>query len=378
MQPVLFEEVRAHNGYRIGIATLVAEKTLNAISLEMSRLLTAKLRQWQADPSIAAVILQGKGDKAFCAGGDLLQLHRAMRLHHASPERDDVLANRYVYDFFACEYRLNHLIHTFPKPFISWGNGYVMGGGLGLAVGASHRVVTEHTRLAMPEIVIGLYPDVGGSQFLAQVPDQLGRFLALTGATIGAHDAIMGGMADVAITHGMKQQVLEALLDLPWDGNDHPRVTDVLARFMRQSEKDGVFGPSSLSRHHDLLARACAGTSLQEVVAAIAAIHSDDPWIVKAQQQMAGGAPGSLWLTWELQRKAATMSLADVFRLEMGVSLRCSHKGDFAEGIRALLVDKDRRPQWQHASVADVTQDWGDTFFVPPWEPSGNPLHDLI
>lgn len=375
--PVLFEEINAHHGYRIGIATLAAEKTLNAISLEMSGLLGAQLRQWQADPSIAVVLLQGQGDKAFCAGGDLLQLYRSMAAHHASAQRDDVLANRYVYDFFACEYRLNYLIHNYTKPIISWGNGYVMGGGLGLATGASHRVVTEHSRLAMPEIIIGLYPDVGGSKFLGDMPDKFGRFLALTGSSIGAQDAIATGVADIAMTHASRKNVIEALIDQHWDGNDHDRVTDILMHFARQSEQAIAAGTTHLQMHRDAIVAACAGDTVQDNVAGILTMTSDDPWIRKAQQQLAAGSPGSICLSYALQQRAREMSLADVFRMEFSVSLRCAQRDDFAEGIRALLVDKDKQPKWTHAHIDAVTQEWLEGFFQSPWPACEHPLHIL-
>ena len=211
--PVLFEELTAANGRRIGIATLASEKTLHAISLEMVSLLTPQLQRWQADPGVAMVLLQAQGEKAFCAGGDLQQLYRSMCEHHASPEREDIRANRYAAEFFEQEYRLDYLIHSFAKPILCWGHGIVMGGGIGLMAGCSHRVVTERSRLAMPEITIGLYPDVGGSWFLARMPGKTGVFLALTGANLNANDALFAGLADYRVAQSAKQSVIDALLE---------------------------------------------------------------------------------------------------------------------------------------------------------------------
>jgi len=215
-QSVLFDTLTADNGSRIGIVTLNAEKTLNALSLEMIDLLAAQLAAWSSDTGIALVLFQAAGEKAFCAGGDLQNLYQSMLAHHASDQKDDVRANRYACDFFAREYRLDYLIHTYPKPILCWGHGIVMGGGIGLMAGASHRVVTEKSRLAMPEIGIGLFPDVGGTWFLNRMPGKLGLFLALTGAMINASDARFTKLADYAIAQADKQQVIAALLRQPW------------------------------------------------------------------------------------------------------------------------------------------------------------------
>ena len=188
--PVLFEE-RAAGSYRIGIATLNAPGTLNGLSLAMVDALAAKLDAWAGDSGLVLVVLRGAGDKAFCAGGDLHALYAGMREAGVGGRAAvDPLSIPYAREFFAREYRLDYQIHAYPKPILCWGQGIVMGGGIGLMAGASHRVVTETSRLAMPEIGIGLFPDVGGSWMLARAPGASGRFLALTGASINAADAI--------------------------------------------------------------------------------------------------------------------------------------------------------------------------------------------
>src|SRR5450830_902534 len=265
-QPVSFEELSTHNGRRIGVATLASEKTLNALSLDMVHLLTPQLRAWAADPAIAMVLLQAQGDKAFCAGGDLQQLYRTMREHHASPARDDIRGNRYAAEFFEHEYRLDYEIHTYPKPILCWGHGIVMGGGIGLMAGCSHRVVTERSRLAMPEITIGLYPDVGGSWFLSRVPGKLGAFLALTGALMNAEDAKFTKLADYRIAQADKQKVIATLLQQAWGaGDDHA----VLGRLLQQAEREVaaevVFPPSVLREHFDLINTLCSGQSVPEI-----------------------------------------------------------------------------------------------------------------
>ena len=376
-QAVLFEELATQNGCRIGIATLASEKTLNALSLEMVHLLTPQLRQWAADPGIVMVMLQAQGEKSFCAGGDLQQLYRAMREHHASDQRDDIRANAYAAEFFEHEYRLDYLIHTYPKPILCWGHGIVMGGGIGLMAGCSHRVVTERSRLAMPEISIGLYPDVGGSWFLSRMPGKLGAFLALTGASMNAQDALFTKLADYRLAHADKQQVLASLQQQAW-GNEHADV--LLGRVLRQFETasdNTAFAPSALREHFDLINTLCSGQTVRDIVSAIVAHQSEQPWLQKAIATLVAGAPASACLSLALQQRVRHLSLAQVFRLEFVVSLHCAARPDFVEGIRALIMDKDQKPQWQPAQLADVTAAWVDGFFADPWSAQAHPLADL-
>ncbi|MBO9881090.1 enoyl-CoA hydratase/isomerase family protein [Xanthomonas sp. D-109] len=374
--PVLFEMRAAGDGRRIGIATLNAPRTLNGLSLEMARLLDAQLTQWAQDPTVALVVLQGAGEKAFCAGGDLHGLYRGMRERategaalHVEPRGD-----AHAEAFFETEYRLDYRIHTFPKPVLCWGHGIVMGGGIGLMAGASHRVVGERSRLAFPEITVGLFPDVGGSWLLSRVPAHAGLFLALTGAPLCAGDALHAGLADVHVPDAARAEVLAALQATIWPAaaQDTSHALDaVLARFATPAPA----GP--LQRHAAAIADACAHPTLDAVVAAIAGLDATDPWIATAQATLAAGAPGSARLAFELQQRAASLSLAEVFRLEYTVALHCAAHGDFAEGIRALLIDKDRAPRWRPATLDAASADWARAFFHAPWPAQAHPLADL-
>lgn len=192
--PVLFQTLDTVSGMKIGIATLNSPKTLNGLSLEMCQLLAARLHEWEGDASVAAVMLHGAGEKAFCAGGDLHGMYKSM----LDNTTGDAWQNPYTREFFDVEYRLDHQIHTYRKPLLCWGNGIVMGGGVGLMMGASHRVVTETTRFAMPEISIGLFPDVAGTWMLSRLPDGIGLFMALTGAQLGASDCQLLGLSDLS------------------------------------------------------------------------------------------------------------------------------------------------------------------------------------
>lgn len=373
--PVLFEERSAANGLRIGIATLNAEKSFNALSLEMVHLLTERLVAWSADAGIALVVLQAAGEKAFCAGGDLQNLYRAMRAHHSSAEHDDVTANSYAMEFFADEYRLDYLIHTFPKPVLCWGDGIVMGGGVGLMAGASHRVVTEQSRVAMPEISIGLFPDVGGSWLLSRMPGKIGLFLALTATQVRAADALFVGLADYAVARANKDTVFATLLQQPWtkfSGDNH----SLLSQVLRQFADPTLAQPGILQQNFVEINALCAHATVTEIAAAIQNAAQSTPWLSKAAATLAAGSPGSALLSKALQQRAVSMSLADVFRMEYIVALHCTVRPDFVEGIRALLIDKDGNPRWQPAALEQVSDAWLEGFFTEPaW--ATHPLKNL-
>ncbi|WP_417665366.1 enoyl-CoA hydratase/isomerase family protein [Pseudidiomarina sp.] len=370
-QVVLFDELEAANGKRIGVATLNSEKSLNALSLPMIQLMQPKLKQWADDDAIACVFFQGAGEKAFCAGGDIVAMYKAMQ---AKP---GVLVDE-VADFFSQEYRLDYAIHTFPKPIVLWGHGIVMGGGMGLMNGASHRIVTERSLLAMPEVTIGLYPDVGATHFLNQMPDGCGLFLGITGAHMNAADALYLKLADHFIASTSKDDVLAGLREVKWGdtaGLNQQKVTDVLNGL---SLRDSSHRPAGqVEGHQRLIKKLTAGADIESVVAAILNDTTDDKWLAKARQTLAAGCPMTAHIVWNQLQHGTDLSLADCFRLELTLSVQCAMRGDFAEGIRALLIDKDKQPKWQHASVADVSAQEVDGFFTSPWSAEKHPLAQL-
>jgi len=372
---VVFEENTAANGARIGMAKLNAEKTLNALSLEMIDRLAERMAIWATDPDVALVVLEGAGDKAFSAGADLHKVRETMLAHHASAQRDDIRGNAYAAGFFGREYRLDYTIHTYPKPVLCWGHGIVMGGGVGLMSGASHRVVTNESRVAMPEITIGLFADVGGSWLLGRMPGETGLFLALTGARLQASDALFVKLADYCIDHARKSAVFDAIREQPWataSAENHRLLSAVLRGF---AIADLPHGP--LRQHFDLINKLCGGRELKDIVAAIVGLETGDAWLARAGATLAAGSPSTAALSYELQRRAKHLSLADVFRMEFAAALHCARRPDFAEGIRALLIDKDQRPCWQPPTLAQVTPEWTEGFFASPWNAHEHPLADL-
>ncbi|GAA0349143.1 enoyl-CoA hydratase/isomerase family protein [Bowmanella denitrificans] len=369
---VLASELTTANGKKIGHVTLNKPKALNALNLSMIRLLLPQMLAWQQDDEVVAVILDGSGDKAFCAGGDVVAMHNAMA---EKPGQVPELLKA----FFAEEYRLDYLLHTFNKPLLVWGNGIVMGGGLGLMSGASHRIVTESSRIAMPEISIGLYPDVGGSWFLNRMPQGCGLFLGLTGASINATDALYVKLADHFISHELKDDFVAQMLALKWGGTqtlNHEKLTSLCAQFQRDSQSKLPKG--NIKEHQSLIADVTSHASLPQVVSAIQALEPmQDNWLARAVQTLNGGSAISAHLVWQQLARGRKLSLEDCFRMELNMSCRCGELGEFQEGVRALLIDKDNQPKWRYESVNDVPQALIEHFFSPLWSATEHPLVEL-
>lgn len=366
MSIVLFDEVTTASNHVIGVATLNSEKSLNALNLEMIELLTSQFKTWQAQDNIALIVLQGAGDKAFCAGGDVVSLYNAM----ASGDKEN-----YIERFFTQEYKLDYLIHAQEKPVLVWGHGIVMGGGLGLMAGASHRVVTEKSRIAMPEITIGLYPDVGGSYFLSNMPDQVGLFLGLTGASINASDAIYTHLADYFVESQLKDELVAQLTKFEWSTDateNHESLNKLLAQLSPNSE---LQPPSNIKAHLALFEELSERQSLCDKVACIGQYTSDDKWITRAQASLQHGSPLSAQLVWRQLNTATGKTLKQCFEMELGLSVKCGRFGEFQEGVRALLIDKDNKPNWRYDSIELVDESVLDDFFAPIWDSETHPLN---
>lgn len=368
---VLFEEIVCAGGKLIGIATLNSEKSLNALSLPMVELLLPQMQQWKNDDNIALVLLQGAGDKAFCAGGDIRDLYQAMK---SAPDS----YQPYVEDFFTKEYSLDYLIHTFEKPVVVWGNGIVMGGGLGLMAGASHRIVTASSRIAMPEMAIGLYPDVGGSWFLNRMPIGCGLFLGLTGASINSADAKLIDLADHFLTHDKKAELLHKLTEVKWGNTvalNHQKLSDLLLGMEEMCRSQ--MPPSQIRLHQSAISSVGRATSLEQAVELILAMPNEDSWLSKAKASLRYGSPVTAHIVYRLLQLGQSKILADSFRLELGLSVQCAKLGEFTEGVRALLIDKDQKPQWLYKTVEEVPAEVIDQLFESPWAAQLHPLKQL-
>ncbi len=352
----------------VGFITLNRAKALNALSLEMVRHITAALLGWKNDAKVHAVAIRGTSKignfGGFCAGGDIRFFHQAAL--SGNPELED---------FFTEEYVLNHLIHTYPKPYIAFMDGIVMGGGMGISQGASHRLVTERTKMAMPETNIGLFPDVGGGYFLSRCPGSTGEWLALTGETIDGATAIALGLADTLVDATRLEEAWGALAALDCTGQG--ALDQWLAAFSVVSNEASL-RPGTLM--DQVFSMASVGAMLEVLEA------SSDEWAQKTAMQLRKRSPLMLHVVLEQIRRARSMTLADDLRMERTLVRHCfttAHLGrtgvrsETVEGIRALAVDKDHSPQWSPARVEDVTPDMVTPFFVSPWPAYAHPLARL-
>ena len=353
-----------------GFITLNRPKALNALSLEMVRGITAALVAWQDDPLVEVVAIRGTNKVGkpgtpealfggFCAGGDI-------RFFHAAALAGDAALG----EFFTEEYALIHLIHHYRKPYVAFVDGVVMGGGMGLCQGAKVRIVTEHTKMAMPETNIGLFPDVGGGYFLSRCPGRVGEYLALTGEVIGADQAIEYGLADVKV----------AAVSLPamWDALGTTTLSDWLTTYSiaARARIDWVSASKhpEIDTHFGLLRVKHIIDSLEKA--------KDDAWAKKTALVLRKRSPLMLHVALEQIRKARSMTLADDLRMERDMVHHCFHlrpgaASETVEGIRALAVDKDYSPKWQPERVEDVKPGMADAFFVSPWTADAHPLRNL-
>ncbi len=355
-----------------GLLTLNRPKALNALSLQMVRDLTAALLVWRDDPAVKVVAIRGTNKKGqpgspealfggFCAGGDIRFFHQAALAGDAALE-----------DFFTDEYSLNHLIQTYPKPFIAFMDGIVMGGGMGLSQGAAVRIVTEHTKMAMPETNIGLFPDVGGGYFLSRCPGHAGEYLALTGEVINAEEAIGFGLADVKRDAAELPAIWEALASQNFDSPEAAK-----AWIAAELPADSARG-KGYTGHIDSF------FSLQRVKHIVDALEKakDDAWAGKVASILRKRSPLMMHVTLEQIRRARGMSLADDLRMERDMVYQCFHHrpgvaSETVEGIRALAVDKDYAPKWSPERIEDVKPGMADAFFVSPWAAAEHPLRAL-
>ena len=354
----------------LGLITLNRADALNALSLAMVRDITTLLRAWAADKRIQAVVLIGEGrpgkPAAFCAGGDIRFFHRAA-LSSAAEEKQA------LDDFFTEEYALNHLIHGYAKPCIALMDGVVMGGGMGLSQGARLRVLTEHSRLAMPETHIGLFPDVGGGWFLSQCPGHTGEWLALTGQAIGAGDAIELGLGDVFVQSAQLPAIIEALRHSDQSSAEHV-VATVMEKVDLAPAADHLSQRKRIDSHF-------GQPDLPSIFASLAAAV-DDGWAAATLATLRKRSPLMLAVTLEQLRRARHLGLADELRLERGLVHQCFYlrpgaASETVEGIRALAVDKDHAPRWNPSQMEDVTPAMVEAFFVSPWDAAQHPLRDL-
>ncbi len=353
----------------VGLVTLNRPKALNALSLDMVRSITHVLSAWQHDPRVKALAMRGMGREgafgAFCAGGDIRFFHQAA-----------LSGDPRLEDFFTEEYRLNHLIHHYPKPCIVFMDGVVMGGGMGLAQGAALRIATERTKMAMPETMIGLFPDVGGGYFLSRCQGALGEYLGLSGQMLNGTEAVFAGLADVLCDSAALNDLWAELPSINWTHAD--ALAHFISQFKASSPSAKAFTPAWWN---PFLNQVFSAPDLQGIVKALASSNAHH--VLEALQKR---SPLMLAVTLEQIRRARHMNLSDELRMERDLVRHSFHpqhldrtatQSDTVEGIRALAVDKDHAPHWWPARMDEVTNDMVAPFFTSPWPASAHPLRDL-
>lgn len=363
----------------LGVLTLNRPQALNALSLEMVREMSNVLHGWRSDPAVLGVLLRGsarepapgkRASRHFCAGGDIRFLLEAGRAGDPAVE-----------DFFSEEYALDHLLHVYPKPTVAWMEGVTMGGGMGLAQGCSLRVATESLRMAMPETRIGLFPDVGGGYFLSRCAGALGEYLGVVGPHLHVTDALAVGLADAHAQAASLDVLLNTLRAKPAASS-----ADVLARIEQHLSEHPLHDlpEATVTAHMDAIQRHFSLHSLQDICESLAVDGSD--WARETLGHMGGNSPLMMAVTLEQIRRARSMPLAEVFRMERTLvrnAFRPRTAGGQAcgaevlEGVQALVIDKGRAPQWHPATIAEVDGREVEAFFGQVWPVGAHPLREL-
>lgn len=341
-------------------------KALNSLSLDMVRSLTQILLDWSQNEEVRSVFIYSSSERAFCAGGDIRFFYDVGRF---SPQQDSALLE----DFFTEEYALNHLIHFYPKPYISLLDGVVMGGGMGIAqsgVNARLRIVTERTKMAMPEVNIGLFPDVGGGYFLNRTPNEIGTYLGLTGAIILAADALYADLADIFIP----SEQLPALFDI-LKQNTESDIRVPIRQFAAQFANHTQVSSSTLAQHQNVISQHFQFNQLQDILTSLS--KDDSEFSQATQKLMSLRSPLLMAVTLEQLRRCAKASVAECLRLERTMVRHCFKHGEVIEGIRALVVDKDNQPKWNPSEVSAVSDEIVQQFFVSVWPDHAHPLRHL-
>jgi len=324
---------------QLGLITLNRPQALNALNRAMCLAIHAQLDAWRDDPAVHIVAIEGSGDRAFCAGGDVVGLYHAGKSGSAEWE-----------GFFHDEYRMNHAIATYPKPYVALIDGITMGGGVGLSIHGPYRVATERTLFAMPETGIGLIPDVGGTHALPRLPGELGAYLGLTGARLKGADSEYAGIA----THFCPSERLPALIEALAEGG---AIATVLGDFECDTEEP------PLAVHRAAIDRHFAGDSVEAI---LASLDAGDDWAQAQAATLRKMSPTSCKLTLRALREGAKTDIASALRTEYRVVCAIKQGKDFFEGVRAQLVDKDRNPHWSPATLAEVSDAEVDGYFQPP------------
>lgn len=351
--PLLVQAHTTAAGQQVVEVTLNAPDALNALNGAMVDLLLQNVPVWEADENVIAIVMRGSGTKSFCAGGDVRQLYHEINQ-----------GNLHIGEtFFNHEYALDLMLHRLSTPLLVWGSGYVIGGGMGLLQGAAMRIGTHSSRLAMPEITIGLFPDVGASYFLRQVPEGLGLFIGLTGAMLNGTDARQLGLLDALVNDDDYQQLMQSLTVMPRQSYTDTLAASQALMLRLETKAQSTSQVSNIDTHRLNIRAALKQPSLAGIVASLVLLKGQDKWLDKAIQTMEHGSPTSLHLFYRAFNAGFT-NVADALLQEYILGVNATRLGEFKEGVRALLIDKDRKPNWRYHTVEEIPSTWIDEFFT--------------
>ena len=336
----------------VGTVLLNRPQALNAFTLGMYRRFDPALRAWADDRQIHAVLIEGAGDRAFCAGGDVRAVYEAGKGISGDPCFTSV--------FFAEEYRIISFIHHYPKPYVAIIDGITMGGGAGVSVNGAYRVATERTMFAMPETGIGLFPDVGAARFLNLCPGQIGRYLGLTGARLGPADALYCRFATHFVPHERVPELREVLTGIAWqDSKERSQVEAVLGHFTADP------GPPPLAARRAVIDRCFAGDSIEAILDALQSETGDPQWAAETRALLLTKSPTSLRITLRQLVLGQGLDLEEALRLEYRMTQHVMAAHDFYEGVRAALIDKDQKPHWRPGSLPEIDERAAEVYFAP-------------
>jgi len=333
-----------------GLIRLNRPKALNSLTIPMVRAITAALDEFAADQTVAGIVVMGEGERGFCAGGDI-------RAIHLSGRAGDGLAET----FWREEFRLNHRIASYPKPYVALMDGITMGGGVGLSSHGRHRIVTERTRLAMPETGIGYFPDIGATWLLPRTPGESGTWMALTGLDINAADTIHTGLADFYMPSSRLEEAVQRLTNLP-EGSSSDDV-DAVLRDLSEQPSEG-----RLQANAAMIDRAFHFNRVEDIASALGAEEGE--FAAETRRVMLTRSPTSLKLALRLLRAGRqSRTLGECLARELGACMHILHGPDFYEGVRAAVIDKDRNPKWSPLTIALVNDEMIGRFFEPAKPP---------
>lgn len=364
---ILLKEHKRKDGYFLGEIALNRESSLNALDYDIAFNLKKGLEKWKEDPKIKLIFIHSQIPKAFSTGGDIKYLYYKI----AAAEKENRNPVPDVQPFFEIEYPVNYLIRTYPKPIVVWGEGLVMGGGLGLLSAASHPIVTETSLLAMPEIKIGFFPDVGGSWFLSRLSQNMGWYLGLTGSFFNSHEFLYLKMGELCLKNSDKKAVLQFFLsDF---STDKKKLTDQLKFYFSSP----VYPENRLKVLEEPIQNLTEKKDIESIYDKMLSLPEKNSFWKKNKEAFLKGSPTSLGVLCEQLKKGKDKTLKEVFQMEMIMALRFVCHGNFKEGIRALLVEKTKNPKWNPDSIKKLSQVWINKHFEPLFSDWKNPLDTL-